>query len=262
MSKTKLIGVLFDVSASMIEPYNDISKNEYSLESKSHSLIGVLTNLTKNLKIDIFAFLFGSNDGTIIDFLLLVKNVISFLSNLKYDFANPKEEFIRIMDQYESPTNLSQYIYNEFGPTDEELSFACGLIHQNNDLGNKIYSHLPDIVKPKIPGINFLINYGVDGYNKASHGLSKFTNFLDGKGFKPSESKVDKEVIEQIKLSLEDCVSDIIDNIFEDMKKDNKYIKEKYMILDSTKLEKMLEEMNNLIEKKFQLEQKKIILWI
>ena len=91
MKKSKLTGILFDVSDSMKEPYNNMSKNNYSISTKSNSLTNILSNLSKNLKIDIFTLLFGTNDGKILDFILLIKEIINLLSSLDNHIDAPKK---------------------------------------------------------------------------------------------------------------------------------------------------------------------------
>ena len=251
MSKSKLIGVLFDVSGSMKEPYDIISNKNYSIESKSQSLIDILTNLTNNLKIDIFTLLFGSKDGMIIDFLFLVKNIISYLQNLNEHFYDPKEEFIHLMERY-GPTSLHKYLYDKYGPTNEEVAFACTIIKKKESLGRKIFNHLPYQVKHSSIVDQFVVGNLVSGYNGLSHIFSRFGNAFSGKGFVPSESDIDKEVIEQIKLTLKECVEEIIEDIFNNMRKDNIYIKN-IMKINSEMLKQMLKEMDNLIKSKIPL---------
>ena len=205
-------------------------------------MIDILTNLTNNLKIDIFALLFGSKDGKIIDFLSLVKNITSFLSNL-YFCSHPKEEFIKLMERY-GHTSLHKYLYDKYGPTDEEVAFVCALINKNEYLGKKIFNHLPDEVKhSNIVGYVFYGNL-YSAYNGVQH------------FFSAGESSIDKKVIEQIKLSLEESVEEVIENIFNNMKKDPNYIKECYMKINSETLNQMLREMDNLSERKIPLRAK------
>ena len=234
MSKSKLIGILFDVSGSMKEPYKNMSKNDYSISPKSHSLTNILSNISKNLKIDIFTLLFGSNDGKILDFILLIKEIIYFLSSLEQDIYEPKKEFVNLMKQFNEKIDLDKYIYGPFAPTGEEVSFVCSLIHKNENLGKKIYDNLPEEVKYP----NDLKDVGLGIYHITTHFFSS------------SPNRIDKEIISQIKNALEISLKDIIDNIFINIYKDDDFQKENYIKMDSTMLEDLLRQVDNLIEQK------------
>ena len=149
-TKSKLIGVLFDVSGSMKKSYVQLAKSNYSIEVKSHSLINILTNLANNLKIDIFALLFGSKDGKILDSILLIKTIIALIKKLDCNIQNPKEEFLRLMETYAGHSSIQNYIYKDNGPTDEEISFICSLMQLDHSFAKKLYNNLPDIIKDNL----------------------------------------------------------------------------------------------------------------
>jgi len=246
MSNSKLIGVLFDVSGSMKNPYDNMSQNNYSISAKSHSLINILSNLSKNLKLDIFSLLFGTKNEKILDFILLTKTIISFLSDINTNIYEPKKEFIYMMNRYNGKTNLEKYIYGDYGPTNEEVSFVCSLIRKNPNLGRKIYDNLPKEVK--ING--FFINTGMGIYNFGSHFTSRFSNLISGNGFKYSENKIDQEIMRQVKLALESSVTNIIETIFDNIHRNDNFRNEIFIKMDSTMLENSLKEMEKLIESK------------
>ena len=157
---SKLIGVLFDVSGSMEYPFKNLSNKKYSIKAKSNSLLSILTNISKNFKIDLFTLLFGSKSTEISDFLLLLKLINSFLKDLQLDDSNPKERFIELMSRY-SPQELKKYIYSEYGPSDKIMSFICELIKKNDKLGLNIYNNLPQ--QSKESGLIY------DAYNNIIH---------------------------------------------------------------------------------------------
>ena len=126
---SKLISVLFDVSGSMKYPFNNLSNKKYSIKAKSNSLLSILTNISKNLKIDLFTLLFGSYPIEISDFLLLLKFTNSFLKDLQLDYSDPKRRFIELMSKY-GKQRLAKYIYNEYGPSDKLMSFVCEIIEK------------------------------------------------------------------------------------------------------------------------------------
>ena len=210
MKKSKLTGILFDVSDSMKEPYNNMSKNNYSISTKSNSLTNILSNLSKNLKIDIFTLLFGTNDGKILDFILLIKEIINLLSSLDNHIDAPKKEFINLMKQYNKKIDLDTYIHGPFAPTNEEISFVCSLIHKNQNLGKIIYDNLPKEVKSP----DALMAGGLNIYHNVTHFFSSGPN------------QIDKEIIRQIKIALEISLKDIIENIFIKIYEDENFQKE------------------------------------
>ena len=138
----KLIGVLFDVSSTMAAPYYLTSNNIFK-EPKSHSLIDILTKATKNNNTDVFSILFGckKNNNTTNFFDLLFKDnknkkiidfisLITEISNYEINIANPKKEFVKLMDKY-LPKNIEDYLYNPNSPSNSSMSFLCGLIIQH-----------------------------------------------------------------------------------------------------------------------------------
>ena len=165
---SKLIGVLFDVSFSMKYPFKNLSNKKYSIKAKSNSLLSILTNISKNLKIDLFTLLFGSKPTEISDFLLLLKLINSFLKDLQLDDSNPKERFIELMSRY-GPQELKKYIYSEYEPSDKLMSFICELIKKNDKLGLKIYNNLPQQAKESRL-IYSTLSYG---YNNITHVFQK-----------------------------------------------------------------------------------------
>ena len=141
------------------------------------------------------------------------------------------------MEKY-GRTSLDKYLYGEYGPTNEEVAFVCALINKNENLGKKIYNHLPNGVKHSFVVGQFFIGNFASECNGFRHIFSK------------SESSIDKEIIKQIKLSLEEAVEEVIENIFNNMKQDNNYIKGNYLKINSEILNQMLREMVDLIKKK------------
>jgi len=68
--------------------------------------------------------------------------------------------------------------------------------------------------------------------------------------FSYGPNQIDKEIIRQIKIALEISLKDIIENIFIKIYEDENFQKENYIKMDSTMLEDLLRQMDNLIEQK------------
>ena len=75
----KTIGLLFDVSGSMKDSFDNMNDiNE--INEKSNKLIDILKNICKNTNAEVFSILYGANeDPFIFDFIRLLK-----LSNNKF----------------------------------------------------------------------------------------------------------------------------------------------------------------------------------
>ena len=145
-----------------------------------------------------------------------------------------KNEFINLMKQYNKKIDLDTYIHGPFAPTNEEISFVCSLIHKNQNLGKIIYDNLPKEVKSP----DALMAGGLSIYHNVTHFFSSGPN------------QIDKEIIRQIKIALEISLKDIIENIFIKIYEDENFQKENYIKMDSTMLEDLLRQMDNLIEQK------------
>ena len=221
---SKLIGVLFDVSGSMKYPFENLSNKKYSIKAKSNSLLSILTNISKNLKIDLFTLLFGSKPTEISDFLLLLKLINSFLKDLQLDDSNPKERFIELMLRY-GPQELKKYIYSEYGPSDKLMSFICELIKKNDKLGLNIYNNLPQQAKESRL-IYSTLSYG---YNNITHVFQKMNS-------------IDLEIIKQIKDTFNFCIEDIFSQMFKKMEEDNDFKNKNYTLIRSDNLDIIINE--------------------
>ena len=221
---SKLIGVLFDVSGSMEYPFKNLSNKKYSIKAKSNSLLSILTNISKNFKIDLFTLLFGSKPTEISDFLLLLKLINSFLKDLQLDDSNPKKRFIELMSRY-GPQKLEKYIYNKYGPSDKLMSFICELIKKNDKLELKIYNNLPQQAKESRL-IYSTLSYG---YNNITHVFQKMNS-------------IDLEIIKQIKDNFNFCIEDIFSQIFKKMEEDNDFKNQNYTLIRSDNLDIIIKE--------------------
>ena len=90
----KTIGILFDVSGSIKEKFNNFNKVEKV--KKSDELINILKKLSHNIQSNIFTILFGlRDDPDIIDFIKLAKIYNSRLRELNCQDNNNLETIYR-----------------------------------------------------------------------------------------------------------------------------------------------------------------------
>ena len=146
----KTIGVLFDVSGSMKQKFNNI-KNSDNVNKKSDELIGILKKLGKNMNSNIFAILFGiKNSPYIIDFIELLK-----MSNQKFrnitstqeSEANPnitiyRDKLINLLSKDQNGNtrycNIGEYVMSENGPKERLSEFFCNLMEDNREVIDNI----------------------------------------------------------------------------------------------------------------------------
>ena len=155
----KTIGVLFDVSGSMKNKFNNI-KNSEKVNKKSDELINILKKLGKNMNTNIFTILFGLQDSPyIIDFIKLLQ-----ISNKKFRKITSTEEteknpsitiyrdkLIDLLSKDQNGNerycNIREYVISEAGPKERLSEFFCNLMEDNREIIDNIYDNLPKEVK-------------------------------------------------------------------------------------------------------------------
>ena len=177
----KNIGILFDVSKSMMEKFDSINGIK-SINKKSDELINILKNIAKNIEANIFTILFGlSKIPYIADFIKLLqitnnhfksletnrsfkkiylrsyysglekKNdlITNFLKDQmikKTCIASYRKKFIQLMTKnFTRYCKIEDYIFQESKENDYELlaEFYCNLIDDDPSIVDLIYNSLP-----------------------------------------------------------------------------------------------------------------------
>ena len=220
---TTLIGFIFDVSKTMQKFYDDLCLQNYSFQTSPESLIEIINNIVDNLRVDFFALLCGSQNVEISDFLLLLKITISCLSEIKENIKDPKAKFIELMQNYGS-IRLKDNLFEGYNDYRGTLGLVCGLIsggligEKDNDLGKKFYE---SFIKN-----NFVFNL-------------LFKTFFNSKN---SEVNI-LNIIENL-----ECNQIFFNKIFDIMKKNTNFQKEKYEKIGSFEIKVMITEAINLIQ--------------
>ena len=178
----KNIGILFDVSKSMKEKFDNIN-NLNSINKKSGELINILKNIAKNIEANIFTILFGlSKSPYIIDFIKLLEITNShfkpletkrsslkkfFLNEIykafekdeglinnfiknqiikKTSFADYRKKFFSLITNNSTRfCKIEDYIFQSSEENDYELlaEFYCHLIEEDSSISDQIYNSLP-----------------------------------------------------------------------------------------------------------------------
>ena len=171
------IGILFDVSFSMKEPYNSFNF-KYS-QSKADEIINILNRIasrgknSKNEQIRIFSILFGGCRELIYDFCSLIEIANqTFNHDLKsndYDKAKEYKEYgfgkklEEILSEHGNKTlYLSKYLYCDSGPTEKLCEMGYYLLRDDQYLRERIYNKLPYECKSTISngGVNIVTFFG------------------------------------------------------------------------------------------------------
>ena len=178
----KNIGILFDVSGSMKEKFNNLDKVK-KISKKSDELIEVLKIISYNSQANIFSILFGLyNDPYIIDFIKILRIYNSKLKELKCEDENNSEKIFRDKlisylskdkDGNDRYCNIRDYVMSDDGPSEKLSEFFCNLMEEERTIIDNIYNHLPEEVTDKNKNFNLKakINLGKCGGEPLGFGL-------------------------------------------------------------------------------------------
>ncbi len=159
------IGILFDVSGSMQQPFNSFDF-KYS-SSKADEIIDILKRFcargknSNNENIRIFSLLFGGTKELIYDFGSIME-----IANSKFNYVLTSDENSKarifgwggkIEDILSEHGNKKLYLYNylycDSGPSEKLCEMGCHLLEHDVDLRERIYNKLPYDCKSKIENI-------------------------------------------------------------------------------------------------------------
>ena len=144
------IGILFDVSGSMMSPFNSINNNNYNkrLDELSNILDGIVQrkNKQKNEKIRIFSILFGGNKELIYDFGNLLNISNNIFKNLTSTNQKPSEDFdgfckkikYVLSDNGRRPLYIDKYLYSNSGPTEKLCEMGYYIMKDDKELREDI----------------------------------------------------------------------------------------------------------------------------
>ena len=231
------IGILFDVSGSMKEPWNSIKNKEFSKKADELSnildIINKRKNKKKNEKIRIFSILFGGTKELIYDFcnLLLISTKIFDYhltsSTQKANKNNPGfcEKIKKLLsDNGKKPLFIDKYLYGNSGPTERLCEFGYNIMKDDKELCKNIYQSLPGKCKN-----NFK--------DSAMTGV-KWVGERSIFGWKPLgviENKIDSGTNDVIKYIYYQCLEKLIPNIMNEEIISRKN-KDKFKFLDGNEL--------------------------
>ena len=241
------IGILFDISKSMSEPWNSIKNNEFN--KKSDELSNILDNIynrenrKKNEKIRIFSILFGGTKESIYDFgnlLLISTKVFNYKltsSNEKVNKNNPGfcQKIKKLLsDNEKKPLFIDNYLYGNSGPTERLCEFGYNIMKDDKELCNKIYQSLPDNCKSSFKDTM------MSGVIWAGE-----SNFFGWKPLEFIENRVDSGTNDVIKDIYYQCLEKFIPKIMDEEISSRRNNKNKFKFLDINellKIKKNLEE--------------------
>ena len=172
------IGILFDVSGSMREPFDSFNF-KYS-QSKADEIINILNRIasrgknSKNEQIRIFSILFGGIYNLTYDFCSLLEianqtfnhNLVSndYSKANKYGFGKKLEE---ILSEHGKKTlHLYKYLYCDSGPTEKLCEMGYYLLKDDQSLRERIYYKLPDECKSTVSNMGISIVNIFGSYDK------------------------------------------------------------------------------------------------
>ena len=172
----KTIGVLFDVSGSMRNKFDNLDNldnlNQVDEEGKkSDELIKILKKLSQNIQANIFTILFGLLDEPyVVDFIKLLKIYDSKLKELTCEDENNTQTIFRDKlisylskdkegnDRY---CNIREYVMSDNGPSEKLSEFFCNLMEEDRSIVDNIYDHLPEEVTDENKNTNVKIKIGL-----------------------------------------------------------------------------------------------------
>ncbi len=273
----KNIGILFDVSGSMKEKFDNYyiekkEKNESneSNEKRADEIIKILENISKNLKVRIFSILFGLlEQPLIVDFTRLLKISSEKFDKLESNKDNNnekkyREELINLLSHdkegNERYCNIKEYIYGKEGPSERFSEFVVKLMKKERKIIDEIYYSLPKKVTSKLYdnstwGLNIGLNAlggGLIGgaflLTPMTAGIGILMLALSGGGLyfksKIIEQNVEEETINAIKNGFRSCIKNISSNIMDIYKKKEKEIK----LIEGSELLNLIQNLKDNIE--------------
>ncbi len=269
----KNIGILFDVSGSMKEKFDNYyiekkekkEKNE-SNEKRADEIIKILENISKNLKVRIFSILFGLLEPPlIVDFTRLLKISSEKFDKLESNKDNNnekkyREELINLLSHDEKGNkrycNIKEYVYGKEGPSERFSEFVVKLMKKERKIIDEIYCSLPKKVTSKFGdystwGLNKGLNVLGVGLMGASCALGliavlpilAISGGLYGKSTK-IDSSVEEETINAIKNGFRSCIKNISSNIMDIYKKKEKEIQ----LIEGSELLNLIQHLKDNIE--------------
>ena len=153
------IGILFDVSGSMQEPFNSFNF-KYS-STKADKILDILKrfcsrgNNSNNENIRIFSLLFGGTKELIYDFGSIME-----IANSKFNYVLKSDEYSKASEygwgkKFEDILSehgnydlyLSKYLYCDSGPSERLCEMGCHLLENDSYLRKRIYEKLPSECK-------------------------------------------------------------------------------------------------------------------
>ena len=159
----KTIGLLFDISGSMHEKFENI-RNSDSMEKKSDELIKILKNISKNAESNVFTILFGLLDNPyIIDFIKLLHMSNEKFKTIETTDENStstvfREKLIELLSKdsngNERYCNIREYILSPDGPSEKLSEFFCYLMEEEREIIDNIYNNLPIEVRDETENQN------------------------------------------------------------------------------------------------------------
>ena len=167
------IGILFDVSGSMQQPFNSFNF-KYS-NAKANEILNILEricsrgNNSKNEKIRVFSVLFGGRNQLIYDFCNLIEITNNTFYHVlesndyskaqEYGYGKKIEEVLS--DNGNRTLNLKKYLYCDEGPTEKLCEMGYYLLKDDPYLCRRIYEKLPSECKSNLKdlGIFFVQNF-------------------------------------------------------------------------------------------------------
>ena len=167
--KDRVIGILFDVSGSMKQPFYDLSKkieDKKEQVSRVDSIINVIKTLCKKENTTLFALLFGCEGNEyksqLLDFIFLLRQLNEIrnfneeinserineyynitISN-KYDENSYGNELKNLLsDNRKKYLYIDKYIFTDYYNFNEgKLKLMCDLLRDDKELSRTIYSKL------------------------------------------------------------------------------------------------------------------------
>ena len=148
----KTIGLLFDVSGSMYQKFENI-KNSDKVNKKSDELIKILKKIAGNSESNIFTILFGlKKNPYIIDFIKLLQMSNKKFKNIETTDENStstvfREKLIQLLSKdsngNERYCNINEYVLSQDGPSEKLSEFFCHLMEEEREIIDDIYNKLP-----------------------------------------------------------------------------------------------------------------------
>lgn len=168
----KYIGILFDVSGSMKESFDSLTKKKIS---KSDELTNILQKLCEKQNVHVFSLFFGCKScNKVQDFLSLLeiskkyfKDDLKKSEDEKVNKNGCGRELENMLSKNKSrPLFIDEYIYdNEKSPSEKLCEFFINLLKEDQPLIDEIYNSLPKLCTDDHEHSNYKLkrNVGIGG---------------------------------------------------------------------------------------------------